>query len=480
MSAEHPESLGKNEGYGAALGQPLTLWRLARTNLRRRAFRTGCLVFIVALFSAVLFGGAVLNKNTERGLHSMSARLGADLIIVPTGYQKDMQVALLRGEPSSFSINAGLTEQVRAIHGVQQASPQLFLASLGAACCDVKVQLVGFEPETDFVVRPWLKEQLDRPLGDHEIVVGSSIFAKPGQSIKFFNEEFKVAAKMDRTGMGFDSSVFFTLNATRLLVRHNANALNELRTVRALADQPDAGLSGAVSGGLPSSSGASALLGVSDSSGVPITQPSPAASAEPHIILQDTANPDAVISSVMVKIAPDATVDGVASVIRMTLGKTFGVDTVETAGLISSLASNLNFLTYLLMGASSFLWLLALIILFLVFSGSFNERKKEMAVLRVLGATKKRLAAMLLTESLIISVLGACIGVVCGWVVSFPFSALIFQAMRTPYLQVTASEALLLALTTLFLAAIMGPIASLWSVISISQTDVYATLREGE
>ena len=35
--------------------------------------------------------------------------------------------------------------------------------------------LNGFDPATDFTVRPWLAEHLDRPLADHEVLVGAAV-----------------------------------------------------------------------------------------------------------------------------------------------------------------------------------------------------------------------------------------------------------------------------------------------------------------
>ncbi len=158
----------------------------------------------------------------------------------------------------------------------------------------------------------------------------------------------------------------------------------------------------------------------------------------------------------------------------------YTIEIVETASMISSLAANLTFLNYLLLSASALVWILALFAMFLIFSASLNERKKEFAILRILGATRLRLACFLLLESFLVSLWGGLLGIICGWVLVFPFSTLIFRAMRTPYLQVTPVEALILAASTIAVTVVVGPIASMWSTLSLSRLDVYATLREGE
>ena len=169
---------------------------LAWQNLKRKPFRSGCLVFIVAFFAFTLFAGTVFNQNLSLGMQSLAGRLGADILIVPYGYNKDLQVALLRGEPSSFYLKAELANKLRAVAGVKAVSPQLFLASLDAGCCSAKVQLIGYDPATDFVIRPWMQGNLQAPLADSQVVVGSRIISGVDDEVEFFAQKFTVAARV--------------------------------------------------------------------------------------------------------------------------------------------------------------------------------------------------------------------------------------------------------------------------------------------
>ena len=47
------------------------------------------------------------------------------------------------------------------------------------------------------------------------------------------------------------------------------------------------------------------------------------------------------------------------------------------------------------------IWILSIVVLSISFTAIFNERKKEMAVLRVLGASKKMLREIILKEAVI-------------------------------------------------------------------------------
>ena len=127
----------------------ITIANLAWRNVQRRPFRSCCLIIIIMLFSATLFGGSVLMKNLSLGISGMADRLGADILIVPHGYEKNLEVALLRGEPSSFYLKVDLIDKIKDIQGIDAISPQLFIASLNAGCCSTKVQLIGFDQHSD-------------------------------------------------------------------------------------------------------------------------------------------------------------------------------------------------------------------------------------------------------------------------------------------------------------------------------------------
>jgi putative ABC transport system permease protein len=126
------------------------------------------------------------------------------------------------------------------------------------------------------------------------------------------------------------------------------------------------------------------------------------------------------------------------------------------------------------------LWALALIVLAAVFSGTIHERKKEFALLRIFGATRGKLAAIVLSESSFTGLAGAIIGIVLASLAVFPFSALISEGLELPYLDEPLINIILLALGCLFLSVLVGPLASLYSALRISRAETYFTMREGE
>ena len=176
---------------------------IAISNLKSRAFRSACLISLVTILSFTLFAGFLLTSSLKGGLDSMRQRLGSDLMVVPHGNKTDIEGALLRGEPGTFYFKKQQTEDViSGTAGVSKASSQLFIASLSKGCCAFPVQLIGFDPNTDFVIAPWISVQLKKGLQDGQLVVGSLVDAKAGGTLTFFNQKLQIAASLTKPAWG--------------------------------------------------------------------------------------------------------------------------------------------------------------------------------------------------------------------------------------------------------------------------------------
>ena len=184
--------------------KPLTTGRLAISNLRRKPLRTAGLITIVALVAFVLFAGGILSTSMRNGLESMRARLGADLMVVPLGYDEGVEGIILKGEPTYFYFDKYVEQDLEKVEGVKSVSAQFFLTSLNQDCCSIPVQFIGFDPETDFSIQPWISEVYSEEVKDGELIIGSDIKADENNKLKFFGEEYSVAAKLEKTGTGLD------------------------------------------------------------------------------------------------------------------------------------------------------------------------------------------------------------------------------------------------------------------------------------
>ena len=108
------------------------------------------------ILSAALFTSRVLTESMKTCIDKTVDRIGADVIVAPGEYESDLSDSLFSGGLCSFYFEKSLMDQVKKTDGIDKISPQLYIASLDAACCSVPVQIVAFEPESDFIVQPWM------------------------------------------------------------------------------------------------------------------------------------------------------------------------------------------------------------------------------------------------------------------------------------------------------------------------------------
>ena len=81
----------------------LTTFELAGKNIRRKPRRSFCLVLVILLFAFSLYAGSVLSLSLSGGVASISDRLGADIMVVPEGYDPHIDSILLSGKPPNMA-----------------------------------------------------------------------------------------------------------------------------------------------------------------------------------------------------------------------------------------------------------------------------------------------------------------------------------------------------------------------------------------
>ena len=393
---------------------------LSLKNLTRRPGRTLALVLLTAFLALAVFGGSVVVLSLRSGLNSLEARLGADIILVPSEAQSKVsfQNMFLQGTTGAFYMDAAVLDQALEVEGVEKAAPQTFLASLKADCCSVKIQVIGIDPQLDFTVQPWISHSLTRALGDMDVAVGCKVEADIGEIIRIYDQRCKVVARLEATGTGLDTAVYCNMDT--------------MNTLLAAAE----------------------ALGVS------------------HRI----ESGDQVISAVYVKVR-----DGydIASVNSRLTGHIRKVTAVRTRSMITGVSDSLAGVSRTVTVLIIAVWVLAFIILLLAFAMIIRERVREFAVLRLVGASRGWLARMVLLESSICGLLGGLAGVGLAALLLFPFARLIESALGLPYLMPAAGTVLLLAAGTVLLSALMAALASVTAACRLSRVDPGIALREG-
>lgn len=400
------------------MAKPLGILTVALSNLSYRVLRSLLLGGLVTLFVFALFSGSMISLNLQNGIYSLSERLGADLLVVPDGDGKKIESVLLRSTPTTFYLPARLLEVVKDVPGVEKASGQLFVSSLEAQCCSVKVQLIGIDPKTDFVVGPWLTQHYKGELKDDQIIVGNYIVGQPGEKLRFYGKEFTIVAQLEPTGMGFDASVFMTVDAARGLAK--------------------------------------------------IATPSMAEKL------------DGVFSSILVRVTPGLDPMEVSDGVIDRLSLRDRVNFVYASSLMSATAGKLRRVVDIMMVSAGLLWALALVILVTVFFFAANERRREFASLRAMGARKGWIGGVLMTESVILGLFGSVAGVALGALLVQAFSPVIARAIDLPYLSPSFDTWLLVAAGSALIGVVSAPLSTLPALLRFSRADIYTQWREGE
>ena len=395
--------------------------QLARRNLSRKPVRTAALILLAAFLSFSVFAGSMIVLSLQNGLESYESRLGADIVVVPYEARSHgtLESILLQGIPGYFYMDETYLDKVRAISGVESASPQFYLASASAGCCSVAVQIIGFDPDTDFSIQPWIRESYSRDLGDGDVIVGSGITVPKNRILRFYNQDCRVVASLDQTGTGLDTAVYANMN-----------------TIQAL-------MAGSQAEGFDYFGG---------------------------------ADPQRTISSIMVKVKDGCSIESVANDINIHVRH---VEATQAKTMVSSIAGGLTNVSRIIGGLTAMIWALAIVILILAFVMISHERTREFAILRVMGASQRMLSGLLRWEAAFISLVGAVLGVAVGALVVFPFSSLIRGKLDLPYLMPGSGVVLGLLVGSVVLAVAAGALTSAISADRISRIDTGLILREG-
>lgn len=399
----------------------ITVGKLSVVNLRQKPVRTGALVAIIAMLTFALFGGSVLTKSLSNGLNGMEERLGSDLVVVPAGTETSTASMLVSGEPTSFYFDKNIEADILAVAGVEAVSSQIYISSLDAACCEDEVQIIGFDPESDFVVEPWIAQMNLDGVEDGQMIVGADIIVSDNNTVLFFDHEYPVAGQLAKTGTSVDSTVFISQDSIPELVEY-----------------------------------ASAV-------GAEVMPAEYAGKA---------------VSAVLVKASEGVSAEEIAY--SITQAAIYGISFVYPDGITQTTGTSLHIVVAFLVAIIVTLWVISLVVLGSVFSANMNERKKELATLRIMGVTKWRLISLVASESSLIGLIGGAVGITLAALVVFPFSNLIGNSLSLPYLTPGFAWCAMVAVLALAVALLTAVGASAFGVKRIAKVETMLTLRDGE
>lgn len=390
---------------------------IAKENIGKNPIRSLSLILIVSIFVTFLFSGSLISYGLANGIKSLSNRLGADIIIVPQGYKANIESVLLKGEPSEFYLPDGTLEKIKNIDGVEEITPQLYVATLSADCCSYPVQIVGIDFETDFLIKSWLQNSLGRNLKDGEVIVGSHISGEKNDKIKFFDEDLTIVGKLEQTGMGFDATVFVNLSTANKLAKASER------------------------------------------------------------IQKNGASVGNKISTILIKINPNYNSVEVANKIIEKHGGE-GIFAMFSKKFVNDISSNLKFISTYMYIIILIIWFISVVLLAFIFSMIVNERKREFGILRVIGASKKYLSKIIILESFYIGLYGSLVGIIFSSVLIFGIMPVIKNSLNVPFLIPIFTDIIIIGLISILIGIFIGMISSLNSIRKIYKSDSFSIIRE--
>ena len=394
--------------------------RLAVQNLGRRPVRTTLLALMVAVGVAAVFTAVILRAIIQDSMAVGFSRMGADLIVVPRATRVNLTSALLTVEPTPHTLDAHLADEIGRLSGVSVVAPQRhYHLQLRTGVHLHQADLIAFDPARDFTVLPWLKERLDRPLRQGDVIVGARRDEALGSQITLAGQPLEVYGRLGTTGVGpFDGSFFITFAS--------AAALAETSRTLPEGEQID-------------------------------------------------GNPDKV-SALLVRLDVGATPEEV----RFAVAQMPDAKVVAGTSLFTSVRQVLTALLQSAVVLTVLVLFVTVLSVGVMFSAIIAERRAELGLLLALGTLRRQLVRLILAEAMIVTTLGGLGGLLLGAGLLLLFRRSLgyyFETVDVPVLWPAPGVVALTALCCGLLAACVGLVGAAVPAWRASRQEPYELVR---
>ena len=372
----------------------LTANRYVLQNIRHQSFVSLIFFFLVFIVSTSIFGTGIFTENIELGVEQSGNRVGADIIAVPSDYGDNAKDVLFKENSCTVLFKENITDDLRKLNGVKQASPQLYLQTLALSCCaSAGMQIIAIDPETDFTVSEWMGNDTVQNLGIDDIIIGSAGGLGIGDKITFYGRKLKVVGILNETGMGYDQSIFLSYETADLITSNKeySDIFDEKTNL------------------------ASTVLIIAENG-------------------YDTESLRKEISDTYLPKGVSAyTVGDIVNELSKQAGyfKTFGEVMNVIVAVIGAVA------------------------LFSLITITFHQRRNRIGSLLSVGIAKKKIAEIFLREYIYLLIAGTAAGIVLVCIFMLPLHTVIKQALDIPYKFIGIDKAILLALKTVIVNTVI-------------------------
>jgi putative ABC transport system permease protein len=397
------------------------LTRLALQNLGRRTGRTALLLMAVAICTGAIFTGVVLLRSIEGSMAVGFTRLGADMLVIPEGTLTNITAALLTAEPTELTLDDAVLGRLSSLKGIRRIAPQLVFRTeaSGYGPADEPVDIIAFDPARDLTVQPWLDSRLGRPLRAGDVIVGGRREEPLGSEILIFGKPMTVYGKLGKSAVGTHERGLFIAFST----------LDDLRTI------------------MQQICGKKAPL-------------------EPGRL-----------SGVLVELAPGATSQQVRFAILANLPD---VKVVSNESMLTTIRQGLAVLLDGMLGLTAVMFASTALMVGVLFSAIITERRRELGLLKAIGARRSQIVGMLLSEAALATAVGGLIGCALGILVLRIFErSLVYylDSVGVPFVWLDDTSILLMALSCILAAATIGAAGAFCPAWRASRAQAYDLIR---
>ena len=388
---------------------------VALKNLKRKTFRTGVLVFSIALLVSLLIFAISFTVSVGSSIKKSSERLGADLVVVPVGARGFAEEFLLESKNTSFYMPISLIEKVKKIEGIEAITHHTYLSSISGLCCDIMpTRIVAFDPETDFIVNPWLQKSLGRPLQVGEAIAGSGTSENLGLGLldieaTIFNNRFKIVGVLEKTGTGLDHALFMTEENLKNIIASGKSPLKK--------DE---------------------------------------------------------ISIIFTKLKKGLDPDYVGRVLE---GEIPEVDVMARSDMGEKFLSTLADINKIFLLTTVLASVLTTFLVWAIFSAIANERAREIGIMRALGAKESHIVHLYLLEVLVLGILGSTIGVLAGTYLS-ALLADTFSLLKNISAELSAAQHVIIATVGLIIGTAICVAGAMMPVNRIKKMEPLLVIKE--
>jgi len=399
------------------------MFMLIWNNIARRRTQSVLTVTITLLTVFVFVMVLGVFQTVSQGLSLSRERLGADAVLIPKYASADGSDLLFTAMPENIYMPIEVVEQARQLDGIAAMTPQFYCQTLALSCCEPgeEARIIGYDPETDFILKPYLDEEHRSGINQEQLIVGHNFEDDDlvGYNYLVLGRIFKVVSMLQPTGTGMDATIFM-----------------DWRTAQDMCLESD-------------------------------------------VLKLDwqEKDPHDYISVIMVKFAEGVDPEAFVKQVEKS-----GIEAkcILTGETISSLQSQLE-VTMQVMFA---LWAASLLIAVLSLVGRFNalakERKKEIGLLRAIGLKKGQVFGLIIGETGLMALMGGLLGSALALVCMDPVIEMLQDAFKLSPSVWSASLALLCGGAGVALAGVLGFAAAVSPAWKSASMDPQAAITQGE